>query len=64
MSKLTDVAVCPHCGKELEDGAPYSEFFVEGQFAKEKETVSDECGWCDRKYTLVKEGDNVTGLAK
>lgn len=64
MAKLSDVAVCPHCGKELEDGAPYSDFFVAGQFAQETQAVKDECGWCDHKYTLTKSGDIVTAEAK
>lgn len=58
---MSDAAICPACGKELEDGdTPYSDFFVAGHNGEEIQSYEDQCGWCDAEYELLKSGDAVT----
>lgn len=58
---MSDTALCPACGKELEDGdTPYSDFFVVGQHGQVIQSYEDQCGWCDAEYELCKDGENVT----
>ena len=48
---------CPHCGKEQE--GPAEDHVVLGAYGKINHPYENDCGWCDKLYSVTKQDDGM-----